>query len=191
MTTQLAIFSETAFVLEDEAEGDVLAREALLDRAMGPGRRRKSSEKLRRGRLPSVGLAFVARDAAGQLVGSVRLWDIAAGGKPMLLLGPLAVDAASEGMGIGSALMRHAVIRAKELGHGAIVLVGDAPYYQRFGFSAGKTGGLIMPGPVERRRLLGLELVEGYLETTGLLVATGRRELHGTKSAARSVEHAA
>lgn len=191
MTSDLMIFSETGFVIEDEAEGDVLAREALLDRAMGPGRRRKSSEKLRRGRLPSPGLAFVARNAAGQVAGSVRLWDVAAGGVPLLLLGPLAVEASSEGMGVGSALMRHAIARAKEQGHGAIVLVGDAPYYQRFGFSSDKTGGLMMPGPVERHRLLGLELVEDYLEISGLLVATGRRELRAVKSATRSVEHAA
>ena len=191
MTSDLMIFSETSFVIEDEANCDVHAREALLDRAMGPGRRRKSSEKLRRGRLPSPGLAFVARNEAGQVVGSVRLWDVAAGGKSLLLLGPLAVEASSEGKGIGSALMRHAITRAKAQGHGAIILVGDAPYYQRFGFSAGKTGGLMMPGPVERHRLLGLELVEDYLETSGLLVATGRRELRATKTAARSVEHAA
>ena len=191
MTSDLMIFSETSFVIEDEANCDVPAREALLDRAMGAGRRRKSSEKLRRGRLPSPGLAFVARNEAGQVVGSVRLWDVAAGGKSLLLLGPLAVEASSEGKGIGSALMRHAITRAKAQGHGAIILVGDAPYYQRFGFSAGKTGGLMMPGPVERDRLLGLELVEDYLETSGLLVATGRRELRATKTAARSVEHAA
>ena len=191
MTSDLMIFSETSFVIEDEAERDVAAREAMLDRAMGPGRRRKSSEKLRRGRLPSPGLAFVARNGAGQEVGSVRLWDVAAGSKSLLLLGPLAVDTAVEGQGVGSALMRHAITRAKDLGHGAIVLVGDAPYYQRFGFSADKTGGLMMPGPVERHRLLGLELVEDCLETSGLLVATGRRELRAAKAAARSVEHAA
>ena len=176
MTSNLMIFSETSFVIEDEAECDVHARETLLDRAMGAGRRRKSSEKLRRGRLPSAGLAFVARNGAGQVVGSVRLWDVAAGGKSLLLLGPLAVEASSEGKGIGSALMRHAITRAKEQGHGAIILVGDAPYYQRFGFSADKTSGLMMPGPVERHRLLGLELKSGYLDqSAGLLVASGQR----------------
>jgi predicted N-acetyltransferase YhbS len=178
MTTELMSFTETSFVIDDEAECDVQAREVLLDRAMGAGRRRKSSEKLRRGRLPSPGLAFVARNGAGQIVGSVRLWDVAAGGRSLLLLGPLAVEAASEGMGIGSALMRHAVSRAKEFGHGAIVLVGDAPYYQRFGFSTEKTGGLMMPGPVERHRLLGLELSEGHLDdAAGLLVAKGRHRM--------------
>ena len=191
MTSDLMIFSETSFFIDDEAVCDVHAREALLDRAMGAGRRRKSSEKLRRGRLPSPGLAFVARNGAGQLVGSVRLWDVAAGGRSLLLLGPLAVEATSEGKGIGSALMRHAITRAKEQSHGAIILVGDAPYYRRFGFAADKTSGLMMPGPVERHRLLGLELVEDYLETSGLLVATGRREVRAAKAAARSVEHAA
>jgi predicted N-acetyltransferase YhbS len=176
MTSDLMISSETSFVIDDEADFDVPAREALLDRAMGPGRRRKSSEKLRRGRLPSPGLAFVARNGAGQVIGSVRLWDAAAGDKALLLLGPLAVDASAEGRGIGSALMQHAIIRAKDQGHGAIILVGDAPYYQRFDFSADKTCGLMMPGPVERHRLLGLELVENHLEdASGLLVAKGRQ----------------
>ena len=180
MTTELMSFTETSFGIDDEAECDVQAREALLDRAMGAGRRRKSSEKLRRGRLPSPGLAFVARNGAGQIVGSVRLWDVAAGGKSLLFLGPLAVEASSEGKGIGSALMRHAIIRAREQGHGAIILVGDAPYYQRFGFSTEKTGGLMMPGPVERHRLLGLELAEGHLDdAAGLLVAKGRHRMRG------------
>lgn len=176
MTTNLSMSVETCFTLEDEREFDFAAREALLDRAMGAGRKRKSSEKLRRGRLPSAGLAFVARNGAGAVNGSVRLWDVSAGGKPLLLLGPLAVDPSVAGQGIGSALMRHAIDRAAGLGHGAIILVGDAPYYARFGFSAGKTGGLMMPGPVERDRLLGCELAAGYLDNAaGLLVAEGRR----------------
>ena len=83
-----------AFTIAAEAVADIAAREALLDRAMGPGRKKKSSEKLRRGRRPSVGLAFVARDPAGAIVGTVRLWDVRLGenGPKALLLGPLAVD---------------------------------------------------------------------------------------------------
>jgi predicted N-acetyltransferase YhbS len=168
----------TAFEIAAEVAADVPAREALLDRAMGPGRKRKSSEKLRRGRRPSEGLAFVARDASGTLVGTVRLWDVrlGEGGKAALLLGPLAVDPSLEGAGIGSALMRHAVTEAARLGHRAILLVGDAPYYGRFGFSAQKTGQLSMPGPYERHRLLALELVPGALDGAhGTLKATGRK----------------
>lgn len=168
----------TAFEIAAEVAADVPAREALLDRAMGPGRKRKSSEKLRRGRRPSEGLAFVARDASGALVGTVRLWDVrlGEGGKAALLLGPLAVDPSLRGAGIGSALMRHAVTEAARLGHRAILLVGDAPYYGRFGFSAQKTGQLSMPGPYEWHRLLALELVPGALDGAhGTLKAAGRK----------------
>ena len=176
MTGQLAPLADTGFVIDQELGTDVLAREALLDRIMGEGRRRKSSEKLRRGRLPSAGLAFVARSGSGSVIGCVRLWDVACGDKPLLLLGPLAVETSVAGQGIGAALMRHAMGQAAELGHGAIILVGDAPYYARFGFSAEKTGGVMMPGPVERDRLLGCELKDGYLDDTGgLLVARGQR----------------
>lgn len=166
------------FAIGLEAASDVLAREALLDRAMGPNRRRKSSEKLRRGRLPSAGLAFAARDASGTLVGTVRLWDVRLGdnGARALLLGPLAVDPSVKSAGIGSALMRFAVAEAARLGHGAILLVGDAPYYARFGFSAEKTGRLSMPGPYERERFLALELRDGALDgARGTLRAAGRK----------------
>jgi predicted N-acetyltransferase YhbS len=169
--------SRMAFAVVAESADDGAAREALLDRAMGVGRKRKSSEKLRRGRRPSAGLAFVARDADGRVVGTVRLWDVAIGDddRPALLLGPLAVDPALKNAGIGSALMKHAIAEASRLGHKAILLVGDAPYYARFGFSAEKTGALAMPGPYERHRLLALELEAGALDgAQGVLRAAGR-----------------
>jgi predicted N-acetyltransferase YhbS len=174
--------TDTAFIIDRENPGDVLARERLLDAAMGPNRRRKSSEAIRRDRIPAEGLALVARDEAGHVIATVRLWNIQAGitpgGRvvPALLLGPLAVDSAHEGKGIGGALMRAAILEAKKLGHGAILLVGDAPYYERFGFSAEKTTTLMMPGPFERHRFLGLELREGWLEgAAGIIVPTGRK----------------
>lgn len=157
-----------------EQAGDVFAREMLLDRAFGPARFRKSSEKIRSGRLPSEGLALVARDG-DRLVGSVRLWEAAAGRMPLLLLGPLAVDDDCRGAGIGAALMRLAIEKARALGHGAVVLVGDEPYYRRFGFSTRGMERLAMPGPFERARFLGLELVPGVLKgAEGVLRPTGR-----------------
>jgi predicted N-acetyltransferase YhbS len=161
-----------------ETIADIPARDALLDRAMGPRWRKKSSEKLRKGRIPSEGLALVARDASGAVVGTVRLWDIAAGidGRRALLLGPLAVEPTLKSAGIGSALMSQAVAEAARLGHRAIILVGDAPYYARFGFSAGKTGMLAMPGPYEKHRLLALELEPGALDGAhGIIRPTGRK----------------
>lgn len=165
-----------------ETPGDVGARERLLDIAMGANRRKKSSEKLRRNRVPADGLALAARDADGNLIGTVRLWNVQAGiaqngaALTALLLGPLAVDPAFEGRGVGGALMRLAISEAKRLGHGAILLVGDAPYYERFGFSAEKAATLTMPGPFERHRFLALELVQGWLDgASGVLVASGRK----------------
>jgi predicted N-acetyltransferase YhbS len=199
-----------AFLIVAENAADVAAREALLDRAMGPRWRKKSSEKLRRGRRPSEDLAFVARDTDGRVVGTVRLWDVAfareisprEGGcsaergldqshpDPLrgstlasrgsegaaLLLGPLAVDPSLKSAGIGSALMKHAIAEARRLGHRAILLVGDAPYYKRFGFSAEKTATLAMPGPYERHRFLAVELADGALDgATGVISASGRK----------------
>ena len=166
-----------------EQDADVAAREALLDAAMGPKRKKKSSEKIRRGRRPSEGLAFVALDEGGRVVGTVRLWDVDAGGRAALLLGPLAVDPSQKSAGIGSALMQHAISEAARLGHGAILLVGDAPYYGRFGFSAEKTGGLAMPGPFEKHRLLALELKPGALNSaSGVIRGIGRPEVRRSRA---------
>lgn len=155
-----------------EMPADIAARDRLLDSAMGANWRRKASEKLRRGRLPAI--ALVARDDAGRVVGTVRLWHVDAGGKPELLLGPLAVDPSFQGGGVGSSLMRAAVDAARDGGHGAVLLMGDPEYYGRFGFSADRTGGLAMPGPFEKRRFLALELENGALDgAAGVLKAAG------------------
>jgi predicted N-acetyltransferase YhbS len=118
-------------------------------------------------------LAFVAH-RAGRLVGTVRLWPVVTGtGHLGLLLGPLAVAADLRSLGIGAALMRQALHKAKALGHRAVLLVGDAAYYNRFGFSAENTGALRMPGSYEPNRLLACELVPGALRgARGLIAAT-------------------
>jgi predicted N-acetyltransferase YhbS len=178
MDSSVTIHSETRF--------DASARERLLDSAFGDGRFAKTSERLRAGRKPAEGLAFTAR-AGGRLIGTVRLWDITAGGAPALLLGPLAVDAAHEGKGVGSALMRHAIAAAKDLGHKAIILVGDAPYYARFGFHWKPTADLMLPGPVDPARFLALEIEPGALaHAHGLVVPAGRTDCHGRRGFARA-----
>jgi len=160
-----------------ERKIDVAARENLLDVSFGEGRFAKTSERLREGRLPTSGLSFVAIER-GCVVGTVRLWHITAGpGRPALLLGPLAVAPESRNRGIGSALMRRALREALHLGHRAALLVGDALYYGRFGFSSEKTGALWLPGAFERHRLLGCELALGALDgAQGLISATGALE---------------
>lgn len=165
--------------IRNEITSDTVARERLLDRAFGKAqRRRKTSERLREGRLPSAGLAFTAVDAKGKLVGTLRLWDVVAGSAGRaLLLGPLAVDCRHQGKGVGAALMRHAIAEARMLGHAAIILVGDAPYYARFGFDGALVADLHLPGPVDRARFLGVELVPGALDgAEGLVAGCGRLE---------------
>ncbi|KQT46641.1 GCN5 family acetyltransferase [Methylobacterium sp. Leaf456] len=161
--------------IRDEIAADVAARERLLDACFGPIRFLKTSQRLREGCLPARGLALAAVSGE-KLVGTVRLWEVATGcGRPALLLGPLAVDPSLQGEGFGGRLMRAALARAADLGHAAVLLVGDAPYYARFGFAEARAAGLAMPGPFERARFLGLELVDGALKgATGTLQATGR-----------------
>jgi predicted N-acetyltransferase YhbS len=111
------------------------------------------------------------------LVGTVRLWHVSAGGIPALILGPLAVDDDCRKLGVGAALMDRALAGARALGHGAVLLLGDAPYYARFGFSPLRTGELSLPGPFERDRLLALELRETALDDVrGMIVPTGALE---------------
>ncbi len=160
--------------IRDERMSDAAAREALLDVAYGAERFTKASERLREGRLPADRLALVAVEH-GQIIGTVRLWPVTAGpGRAALLLGPLAVHPTHRNRGIGTALMRRAIARARMLGHQLILLVGDAPYYGRFGFAAAQTGELWMPGRYDRDRLLALELRPGALAgARGLIGAAG------------------
>jgi len=163
----------TPFAIRAERGSDVAAREALLDVCFGASRHARTCQRLRDGRLPAEGLAFSVKHQ-GRLVGTVRLWHVRAGGQAALMLGPLAVDPACRHLGIGAALMEHALAAAKARGHGAVILLGDAPYYARFGFSAEKTAALSLPGPFERDRLLGLELRAGTLDDAwGMIVADG------------------
>jgi len=172
--TKIALTPKAApFAIRAEKASDVVAREALLDACFGENRHMRTCQRLRDGRSPAEGLAFSAM-AEGRLVGTLRLWHVSAGGSSALMLGPLAVEASSRKLGVGTALMDHALAAANARGHHAVILLGDAPYYTRFGFSAGKTGELSLPGPFERNRLLALELVEGALDGAwGMISATG------------------
>jgi predicted N-acetyltransferase YhbS len=161
--------------VRQERPAEAAAREALLDLAYGPVRFTKTSERLREGRLPE--LALVASEGR-RIVGTVRVWQVLAGpNRPALLLGPLAVDPTCRKRGIGSTLVQHALREAARRQHGAVLLVGDAPYYGRFGFSSEKTDALWLPGPYERHRLLACELKPGALDgARGLISACGRPE---------------
>ena len=172
--TTVALIPDAApFAIRNERASDVAAREVLLDACFGTNRSLRTCERLREARAPAEGLAFSAI-REGRMVGTVRLWHVSAGGIPALILGPLAVEDTCRKFGAGAALMDHALAAAKARGHRAVILLGDAPYYARFGFSAQKTAALSLPGPFERDRLLGLELREGALDgACGMIVPTG------------------
>lgn len=172
--TPVALNSDAApFVIRAERDQDVLAREALLDACFGDDRHERTCQRLRDGRAPAEGLALSAV-SEGRLVGTLRLWHVSAGGSRALVLGPLAVDPSCRGLGVGAALVNRALAAARARGHAAVILLGDAPYYVRFGFSARKTGELSLPGPFERDRLLGLELAEDALDgASGMIVPAG------------------
>ena len=161
--------------IRSEILSDVIPREVLLDRAFGRGRNRKTSQRFREGRLPAEGLAFTALSKSGRVIGTLRMWNVIAGSAgPSLLLGPLAIDARYKGRGFGIEMMNHALNMAKVLGHHSVVLVGDEPYYGRFGFTRGLVADLHLPGPVDRNRFLGLELVSGALDgAESLVMASG------------------
>ncbi|WP_417841224.1 GNAT family N-acetyltransferase [Terasakiella sp.] len=136
---------------------------ALVARALGENWTTKSSHQLRIGRDPVKDLSLVAF-LKDELVGTVRLWDIQAGNAgDALLLGPLAVEPRLHGLGLGKAMLLKVIDLAGKAGYGAIVLVGDGPYYERVGFSAKPTWLMRMPGRYDQNRLLGYELIEGYL----------------------------
>ncbi len=160
----------------EESAADTAARDALLDAAFGAARFGKTCERLREDRMPAQGLALVAKDG-DRVIGTLRFWHVDAGpGRSALLLGPLAVAAGYRSAGIGAQLMRVGLSKAAMLDHDAVLLVGDAAYYGRFGFEARFTERLWLPGTYEAGRFLGLELTPGALEgAAGLVSATGNR----------------
>ena len=149
--------------LTPESPSDAVEVDALVARAFGPGRFVKAAERLREGREPLRDLSFVARDD-GRLVGMVRQWPIRIGGEPSILLGPFAVDSAYRSQGLGGTLIERACQAAALAGHGAILLVGDRPYFEPLGFEPLAPGLVRLPGSVDPRRVLARALRTGGAE---------------------------
>lgn len=151
------------------------AIETLVDLGFGPERFRKTSYRLRDGIAPIAELGLVAL-LGKQLVGTIRFWEVTLeNGPKTLLLGPLAIHPDRQGQGIGRALMEEGLAKARDAGWQAVVLVGDAPYYTRFGFRRDLAQNLTLPGPVDPARFLGLELNPGALQ--GAQGMVGRAEI--------------
>ncbi len=152
--------STVPYSIRLEKPADAAAIEALNDVAFGPGRHVRSAYRLRDGVPHDPGLSFVG-EVGGTVMGSVRLTPIRIGGKPALLLGPLAVAPEWTGQGCGRTLVRTAVEAARKAGHALMLLVGDEPYYGPLGFRRIIRGAVTMPGPVDPDRVLVAELTPG------------------------------
>lgn len=147
-------------VVVREAAADAAAVERLAERAFGPGRFARTAYRLREVAEPDWDLCFVAR-VSTLLVGANRMTPIRIGDAPALMLGPLTVDPAFRGRGIAAGLVVRSLDAARAAGHGLVMLVGDEPYYRRFGFARAPAGRLQMPGPVDAARVLWCELAPG------------------------------
>lgn len=147
------------YELFTETPADTAEVEALLDLCFAPGRTALSSYRLREGVAPVTGLCLMLRNEFGVLVGSIRYWPVRVGGLPALLLGPVAIHQTVQGEGLGALLMRESLIRAGQQGWDRVMLVGDLPYYGRFGFF--RLDGVVMPPPTNPDRVLGLDLTPG------------------------------
>ncbi|SIS37467.1 GNAT family N-acetyltransferase [Insolitispirillum peregrinum] len=149
--------------------------EDLLEVAFGPDRHQKTVYRLREGVAAIPGLSLVAETEDGEFRGTLRFWPVhirTATGKmeKILLLGPIAVESGLRNTGVGTLLMTEGLARAKAMGWDAVLLVGDEPYYSRFGFKRSLAEGLQLPGPVDVNRFLGLELKDGVLNSVSGMV---------------------
>ncbi len=140
--------------LTREEAADRWEVEALFDLCFAPGREALSSYRLRDG-VPAVrNLCLVARDADGILAGAIRYWPVRVGGAEALLLGPVAVHPTRQGEGLAGRLIRDSLDLAWAARWPRVMLVGDAPYYRRFGFE--RLEGVEMPPPTNPDRVLGI-----------------------------------
>ena len=145
--------------LEEESAGDWWEVEGLYDLCFSPGRGALSSYRLRDGVATVAALCLILRDEEGVLAAAIRYWPVAVGGADVLLLGPVAVHPTRQGEGLGGLLINESLGEARRLGWERVMLVGDAPYYGRFGFR--RLDWVTMPPPTNPERVLGLALKAG------------------------------
>lgn len=148
-----------AITLAPETPADLWEVEALYDVCFAPGRLALSSYRLRDDVRPIGSLCITARDGDGVLAGAIRHWPVQVGGAPVALLGPVAVHPTRQGEGLAALLIYRCLGTARKLGWDRVLLVGDPPYYTRFGFSA--LSGVEMPPPTNPDRIMGIALTKG------------------------------
>ena len=161
-------------IRQEQAE-DWWEVEALYDLCFAPGREALSSYRLRDGVDPVADLCLIACDEDGTIGAAVRFWPVKVGGKPALLLGPLATHPTRQGEGLAAALIREGLARAQDADWARVLLIGDLPYYSRFGFR--RLREVAMPPPTNPDRVLGVSLDPGAWDgVSGEVAKSQQRE---------------
>ena len=140
-------------LLQSERPQDGPLVDALVDRAFGPGRYTKVSERVREFAAFAPELSMCAW-TDNRLLGCARMWRVRCGGQPVTFLGPFAVEQGERSAGFGARLIARACEAAQAAGESHVVLVGDEAYFQRVGFSRAAGAQVVMPGPVDQNRVL-------------------------------------
>jgi predicted N-acetyltransferase YhbS len=160
-----------SFQIRPERAQDAPLIDPLLDRTFGPDRAARTVYRLREGTAPVPGLCFAAVDEHGVMQASLRFWPVRIEETAAILLGPLAVEPALQGRGLGRALVGHGLAEARRLGCRICVVVGEPEYYGPYGFTNAPARGLSLPGPVDPRRFQVAELAPGALDGVSGTVA--------------------
>jgi predicted N-acetyltransferase YhbS len=161
---------EAALILHFEQPSDAPLVDALIARAFGPGRFTKVSERVREIATFAPELSVCA-SAGDRLLGCARMWHVRVGGRPVVFLGPFAVEQGERNAGFGARLIARACEAAKAAGHSHVLLVGDEAYFSRVGFSAAPARAVVLPGPVDQRRVLVRALSDDAGELAGAVTA--------------------
>lgn len=139
--------------LQPERPQDGPQVDALIARAFGPGRYAKASERVREFAQFAPELSVCAW-AGDRLLGCARMWRVRVGGVPATFLGPFAVEEGERSAGFGARMIARACEAAAAAGETHVVLVGDEAYFARVGFAKAAGRQVVMPGPVDRNRVL-------------------------------------
>ncbi|KRA83810.1 GNAT family N-acetyltransferase [Altererythrobacter sp. Root672] len=147
--------------------------EDVLDRAFGPGRHERTAYKIREGTDWLPALSFAALDAEEYLVGTIQAWPVALNDPqgrphPLIMVGPVAITPERQDQGFGRALMAAQAAAIDPAAPIPQVLIGDAPYYGRFGFTEAPRGWKC-PGPWDPARLLIRGAAPATLPPAGML----------------------
>jgi predicted N-acetyltransferase YhbS len=161
---------QPALAIQSERPQDGPLVDALVDRAFGPGRFTKVSERVREFATfaPELSMCAWSED---RLLGCARMWRVRVGGRPVMFLGPFAVEQGERNAGFGARLIARACEAAQIAGESHVLLVGDEAYFSRVGFARAGAREVIMPGPVDRRRVLVRALTPGAGDLVGEVAA--------------------